>query len=283
MMKAPSLLCFFLVSTNILFAQTEAIVQEGEIGFTNVGFAHYFGDINNRSAVDYPKPALGIFVRKQFGNYVALRLGGNYAVVGYADQFSKVDFQRRRNLNFESKILEAAIQGDFNFFRFVPGDRSYPFTPYATIGLGIFKFDPYTYLQGTKYFLRALGTEGQGAALYPERKPYKEYAFCFPLGMGIKYNLYRNINLAFEVSYRYTTTDYLDDVSSTYAGDAAFSPGSSGSNATAYLLQDRSYVTGTRIGIAGKQRGFSEQNDHYVFAQLAFSISFSSYRCANPK
>jgi hypothetical protein len=280
MRKESLLLIVFLVVTSILSAQTESIVQEGEIGFANIGLAHYFGDINNRSAIDYPKPALGFFARKQFGNYVALRLGGNYAVVGYADQFSKVEFQRRRNLNFESTIWEGAVQGDFNFFRFVPGDRSYPFTPYATFGIGIFKYDPYTYMAGVKYYLRELGTEGQGSAAYPERKPYKSTAICFPFGMGMKYNLFRNINLAFEIVYRYTNTDYLDDVSLTYAGNAVFSPSTPG---PAYLLQDRSYVTGTRIGTAGKQRGFSSQKDHYVFAQLALSISFSSYKCADPK
>lgn len=283
MRKASLLVGVLLIFGGALFAQIESVVQEGEIGFANVGFGHYFGDINNRSAIDYARPALGIFVRKQFGNYVALRLGGNYAVVGYSDQFSKVEFQRRRNLNFESKIIEGVIQGDFNFFKFIPGDRGYPFTPYATLGFGIFKYDPYTYLQGTKYFLRELGTEGQGSTAYPDRKPYKSFAFCFPLGMGIKYNLIRNINVALEVSYRYTTTDYLDDVSTTYAGDVVFPPGSTGQKQIAYLLQDRSYSTGTRIGTTGKQRGFSEQNDHYVFAQLAFSIALSSYRCANPK
>jgi hypothetical protein len=279
-MKKTSLLFNLLISTILVSAQSEAYVQEGEFGFVNIGFAHYFGDINNRSAINYPKPALGIFVRKQFGNYVALRLGGNYAVLGYADQFSRVQFQQRRNLNFESTIWEGTVQGDFNFFRFVPGDRTYPFTPYATFGVGVFKFDPYTYLKGQKYFLRELGTEGQGSAAYPNRKPYKSFAFCFPFGMGVKYNIFRNINVAFEVVYRYTNTDYIDDVSTTYAGDVVFPAGSVG---PAYLLQDRSYVTGTRIGTTGKQRGFSEQNDHYVFAQLAFSISFSSYKCANPR
>jgi hypothetical protein len=279
MMKALLLFPCTII-TMLVFSQTESYVQEGEIGFVNIGSAHYFGDINNRSAINYPQPALGIFLRKQFGNYVALRLGGNYAVVGYSDQFSKVAFQRRRNLNFESKIWEGTIQGDFNFFRFVPGDRTYPFTPYATFGVGIFKFDPYTYLSGQKYFLRTLGTEGQGSVAYPNRKPYQPLAFCFPFGMGVKYNVFKNINLAFEVAYRYTTTDYLDDVSTTYAGAAVFPIGSGG---PAYLLQDRSYVTGTRIGTAGKQRGFSEQNDHYVFAQVALSISFSSYKCADPQ
>ena len=40
------------------------------------------------------------------------------------------------------------------------------------------------------------------------------------MGMGIKYNLRNNINFTFEISYRFTNTDYLDDVSTTYAGPA---------------------------------------------------------------
>ena len=103
-MKKALLFFTCIILTDLVFSQTESYVQEGEIGFVNIGSAHYFGDINNQSAIDYPKPALGIFIRKQFGNYVALRLGGNYAVVGYSDQYSKVEFQQRRNLNFESKI-----------------------------------------------------------------------------------------------------------------------------------------------------------------------------------
>ena len=263
------------------FAQNDAIVQEGELGIS-VGVAQYFGDLNNRNDFKQSKPALGLFFRKQFGNYVALRLSGHYAEVGYADAFSQIEFQERRNLNFRSEIWEMSVQGDFNFFEFLPGNPYYAFTPYITLGIGTFNYDPYTYLDGEKYYLRKLGTEGQGNPLYPDRKPYSNQAFSFPLGMGIKYNLGKNINLAFEVSHRFTSTDYLDDVSMTYAGEKAFPAQVNGKDNPAYLLQDRSYETGTRIGVAGKQRGFSEQKDQFLFAELAISISFSSYKCAKP-
>jgi hypothetical protein len=262
--------------------QNDAIVQEGEVGLS-LGAGHYFGDINNQAGFNKPSTSLGVFFRKQFGGYVALRLSGHYALLGYADKYSNVEFQRRRNLNFETKLWEMALQGDFNFFRFIPGDPTYFFTPYVTLGVGSFNYDPYTKLNGEKYYLRKFGTEGQGSKAYPDRKAYSNQAFCFPLGMGIKYNLYRNVNLAFEVAYRFTNTDYLDDVSTTYAGDIAFPPLPNGNPSIAYLLQDRSYETGPRIGVAGKQRGFSEQKDQYLFAELAISISFSSYRCANPR
>jgi len=282
MVKSISIFLLVICSSVHLHAQNDAIVQEGELGFS-VGVAQYFGDLNNRNDIRRSKPALGIFFRKQFGNYVAVRFSGHYAEVGYADAFSKIEYQQRRNLNFRSELWEMSVQGDFNFFEFLPGNPYYSFTPYVTLGMGTFNYDPYTYLDGEKYYLRKLGTEGQGNALYPDRKPYSNQAFSFPLGMGIKYNLGKNINLAFEISHRFTSTDYLDDVSTTYAEASIFPTQVNGKTNPAYLLQDRSYETGYRIGDAGKQRGFSEQKDQYIFAELAISISFSSYKCATPK
>ncbi len=43
-------------------------------------------------------------------------------------------------------------------------------------------------------------------------------ALVVPIGVGVKYALNERMNLGFEVVYRYTTTDYLDDVSKTYVG-----------------------------------------------------------------
>lgn len=282
MLKTAASIFIALTFSFCAIAQNEAIVQEGELGIS-FGGAHYFGDINNRSAIDKPSPAVGVYFKKQFGQYIAVRVSGHYAKVGYADEYSNVEFQQRRNLNFSSQIWEMAVQGDFNFFNFIPGDPYYKFTPYVTLGVGSMNYDPYTFLEGKKYFLRKLGTEGQGSALFPERKAYRNQAFCFPLGMGIKYNLGKNINLSFEVTYRFTSTDYLDDVSSSYAGITAFPPLGNGNPSPAFLLQDRSYETGSRIGEIGRQRGFSEQKDQYVIAEIGISISFSSYKCANPK
>lgn len=264
-------------------------VQQGEFGFT-AGAAHYFGDLNTRAGLNRPKPALGLFFRKQFGNYVGLRVGAHYAQLGYSDIYSKNEYQKTRNLSFNSNIWEVALQGDFNFFQFVPGDPDHLFTPYVTIGAGIFTYDPYAYLDGKKEFLRPLGTEGQVAG-YQGRKQYNTMAFCFPLGAGLKYNINNKMNLSFEISQRFTTTDYLDDVSTTYVGytnpagvnNAAiiFPDLPNGQRSTGYKLQDRSYELDPNnlLGVEGRQRGFSKQKDQYIIAEIGISFNISSYRC----
>ncbi|MBX3239975.1 MAG: outer membrane beta-barrel protein [Chitinophagaceae bacterium] len=265
----------------------DGVVQEGEFGVT-LGAAHYFGDLNTRAALNRPKPAVGVFFRKQFGEYIAVRLGLHYAQVGYSDIYGSNEFQKRRNLSFNSNIWEATIQGDFNFMRFVPGEPGFGFTPYVTLGIGAFNYDPYAYLGGRKYYLRPLATEGQGSAAYPGSRQYSAVALCLPLGMGVKYNVAPNINLSLEVAYRFTNTDYLDDVSSYYAPDAfpQTIPGDPNNTpSTWYLLQDRSYETGDgiRIGTKGRQRGFNKQLDAYVIAEVGIAFTLTSYRCPTVK
>jgi len=260
-------------------AQYESIVHQGEFGFT-AGAAHYFGDLNTDARINRPKLAMGAFFRKQFGNYIALRVAANFAQLGYSDIYNKDnDYQRRRNLSFNTNVWELALQGDFNFYKFLPGDPYYRFTPYVTLGAGIFSYDPYAYLGGQKVFLRPLGTEGQGSANYPNRKPYSTMAVCFPLGVGVKYSWNDRMNIGFEIVHRFTNTDYLDDVSSSYAPDA-FSPTMpDGSPSTWFLLQDRSYETGDAIGIKDRQRGYAKQKDQFITAVITVSFNLSSYRC----
>ena len=259
----------------------EANVLNGEFGIT-AGAGHYFGDINTRAGLNRPKVAVGLMFRKQFGKYIALRVHGHYAQLGYSDIYSKNDVQKLRNLSFNTNIFELSLQGDFNFFRFIPGEPGYKFTPYVTLGAGFFSYDPYAYLGGEKYFLRPLGTEGQGSAELPERKPYSSMAACFPIGVGVKYNIMPKVNLTFEVAYRFTGTDYLDDVSTTFAGEtnSNFAPLPNGDPSPAFLLQDRSYeLSGNKIGILGRQRGVSTRKDAYVFAEFGVTINLTSYRC----
>jgi len=269
--------------SGVACAQEQAIVQEGEFGIS-AGAAHYFGDLNPNGHINRPNMALGAFFRKNFGNYVALRISGHYAYLGYADKYNATNsFEYRRNLSFNTNIWEIALQGDFNFFKYVPGDPYFRFTPYITFGVGAFNYDPYAYYQGQKVYLRPLGTEGQGSALYPTRKPYGTMAACFPLGVGVKYSINRQMNLGFEIVYRFTTTDYIDDVSTTYAPDAQTQFLPNGQPTLWYALQDRSYETGTAIGIKGRQRGYANQKDSYVMAELSLSFNLTSYKCPTAK
>lgn len=259
-------------------AQSQGDYQVGEFGIT-AGAAHYFGDLNSRAGLNRPKPAFGIFFRKQFGNYIGMRISARYAQVGYADKYNKNEFQQLRNLSFNSNIWELAVQGDFNFFKFVPNDPNYLFTPYVTLGLGVFSYDPYAYLNGKKEFLRPLGTEGQNAN-YEGRSQYGTMALAIPFGVGIKYNLTEKVNVSFEISNRLTTTDYLDDVSTTYAGIGSFPGGPNGQPSTAQLLQDRSYEIDKNFQFQqGQQRGNSKQKDQYIIAEIGISFNINSYRC----
>lgn len=257
----------------------DAVVQEGEFGF-GAGAAHYFGDINTQARLNRAKFAGTVFFRKNFGNYIAGRVGLSFAQLGYSDIYnthSKV--LPKRNLSFNTKVWELTLQGDFNFFRFMPGEPGFSFTPYITFGAGVFNYDPYAYLRGEKIFLRPLGTEGQGSALYPDRKPYSTMALCIPFGGGIKYALNSRMNIAFEVLHRFTNTDYLDDVSKTYVSAAAFPTNPDGSPSNAALLSDRSWELGTPIGFDGLQRGNSRQKDQFVTAMFHLTFNLQSYKC----
>lgn len=283
-MKRYLLLLALTASLGMARAQfSEANVLKGEFG-VSVGAAHYFGDINTRAQLNRPKLAVGLLYRKQFGKYIALRVQGTYALLGYSDIYSDNDVQRTRNLSFNSDIFELGLMGDFNFFRFIPGEYAYRFTPYVTLGVSFFSYDPYAYLADEKIYLRPLGTEGQGSSLYPDRQPYNTMAMAFPIGVGVKYNLTPRLNLTFEILHRFTNTDYLDDVSTTYAGSDAFPPLADGSPSPAFLLQDRSYEVTTRpIGIAGRQRGISELKDQFVTAMVGITFNLTSYQCPTPK
>ena len=100
---------------------------------------------------------------------------------------------------------------------------------------------------------------------------------CIPIGFGVKYAVTDKLNVSFEISHRFTTTDYIDDVSTTYVGIDKFS--SPNPPSVAALFQDRSYEIGTPIGIEGRQRGFSKQKDQYAIAEFGISFNITSYRC----
>jgi hypothetical protein len=260
-----------------VFSQN-AIVQEGEFG-VGLGAAHYFGDLNTRAHLNRPKPAATLFFRKNFGNYIALRVGGTFAQLGYSDIYNKQnETMRRRNLSFNTNIWELGLQGDFNFYRFMPGEPDFRWTPYVTLGASIFNYDPFAYLNGEKHFLRQLGTEGQGLDT-SRGQQYSSMSFAIPFGVGIKYSINERINLGFEIVHRFTNTDYLDDVSTTYADKTLFPPNPDGTPSAAFLLSDRSYETGEPIGIKGRERGNSKNKDQFVTAIFYISFNLQSYKC----
>jgi hypothetical protein len=250
----------------------------GEVGI-EAGIAEYYGDLHTDMGLRSAKPAAGIFYRRLFGAYFAAGVHVNFASLGYSDAYNTDTFSHVRNLSFDTNVWDVSLRGTFNFFRFEPGSLTRRFTPYFTIGIGAFHFDPYAWYHNNKYYLQPLGTEGQGSPLYPERKRYSLWSVEVPMGVGLKYNLNKSWNISCGVTYHFTATDYLDDVSTTYAGRAAFPPGFSGKQTIGSILQDRSGVYGNPIGEAGRQRGDSGNRDSIMGIEISLSYLFESYHC----
>lgn len=234
-----------------------------------LGGAHYFGDLNDNYGFRYPQPMAGAFIRLHLNPYIAVRGSLSGTRIGYDDAWSNNAYNKKRNLSFRSDIVEAVASAEFNFFRFSTGEEKSRFTPYLTGGVGAVYFNPYTTYNGVKYNLRDLHTEGPGHS-------YGSVAAVIPVGAGIKYWLRPGCNFGFEITNRFTTTDYLDDVSTTYAGANKFTPGT-----PAYILQDRSVEldAGSPIGTAGKQRGNSTSKDQYIYVNFTLSFQFKTYKC----
>lgn len=273
-MKMFGLLPGFLLLLCSFSVRAQNYFGAGEYGIS-LGASQYFGDLNDEYGLKFIRPAVGAFARYHLNPYISLR--GNFTAtrVGYRDALSSNPYNRTRNLEFQSDVLELSAQGEFNFFRYVTGDDDHRWTPYLTGGIGVFYYDPFVTLNDKRQYLRPLGTEGQNAG-FNDRK-YSRIAMCFPIGIGFKYWVRPGFNFGVELANRLTTTDYLDDVSKTYIGAEYFPTDPQNPN-PAFILQDRSLATNP-LGRAGKQRGNESTRDQYMMLQIHLSFQLKVYRC----
>lgn len=254
-------------------AKAQYFYSSGEYG-VGFGASNYFGDLNQDFGIGYIRPAVSGFVRYHLNPYLSIRGQALITQTGYEDKMSSNAFQKARNLSFKTNIGEVSAMAELNFFWFETGNTEKRFTPYIALGVGGFYYAPYTILNGRTEPLRGLGTEGQKKTNYKDRR-YQNFSVCFPVGIGAKYWITPGVNLAFELVNRFTTTDYLDDVSTTYVGAHNF-PNTPSNPAPEQVLQDRS---GNRLGTAGKQRGNSITKDQYFIAQFTLSFQLKTYKC----
>ena len=198
----------------ILLAALPAFSQKIHVGVFG-GLSAYQGDLVDKI---FPKKltngAIGLTVNYEYTDRIMIRGGITYTVVGGADRYSKDTALQHRNLSFETSIVELSVVGEYYIFNL----NEQKFSPYLLGGLAVFHFNPYAYdASGQKVFLKPLSTEGEGLSQYPDRKPYSLTQLAIPFGGGIKYALNDNIRIGLELGLRKLFTDYLDDVSTTYA------------------------------------------------------------------
>lgn len=208
-----------------------------------------------------------------------LKTNAYFGWIGGDDTWTAQANRNNRNLHFRSILVEASVQAEYYLTMQNTGKQwgrrktnRMPITTYIFAGVGGVYSNPKGRAPGGEWVaLQPLGTEGQG--LVETRPLYSRFAMTFPYGIGLKYDLTRRYSLGFEYGMRWTTTDYMDDVSTTYfdvnkiraeRGDVA-----------AYLsnpadLTDPIANYSTR---PGSQRGNPTNNDSYMFAMFTLYIN----------
>jgi len=229
------------------------------------GTASYFGDVVD----DYEITINGNFTAGmlwRFHNRVALDANFTWFRLAAEDAKSE-DGKALRGLSFFSNNYEVSAAVQVMLFpeqaRFYLRRR---LNPYLFGGVGLLYYNPKAELDGEKYALRPLQTEG------PDNT-YSGFTATFPFGAGVKIKINAFFNVAVEGRFTYTLTDYIDDVSSGFYPDP-----SSFEDPIAAALSDRSGEAGADPEFAVEPRyvrGNPNAKDNYflLFIKLQYYIS----------
>ena len=302
-------LCLFLFtksySQHFIFGSDKIKAEAG----INFGPTFFLGDLGGHAGkgttfikdVNFPLTKLmkGAFISIYPKEWLGIRIAAQYTYVEGRDDIINTKgiaelWRKQRNLDFKSDILEAYTAIEiFPTMLFRKYDDYEPrIKPYGFIGVGVFHFDPQgslTDANGTKtwYKLHPLKTEGEGMPQYPNSKPYSLTQLNIPLGGGIKIALKGRINMAFELLYRKTFTDYIDDVSTNYIDPNDFYLNLSAADAAiATKISDKIIdilTPGVNRYPPGTQRGNVNNKDAYFsfLIKLGLRLGYNNSRERN--
>ena len=250
--------------------------EHHEIGLT-VGVANYYGDLQDKLFPSYGyQPMAGIIYKYFMSPRVGLRFGATYTNLTAADSLSDIPVHKARNLSFATHLFELHGALEINLLPIEVNKMKA--TPYIFGGISVFYFDPYAEdSNGNKVFLRPLSTEGEGLPMYPDRKQYSRVNVAFPFGGGFKFFVGKTLMLTTELGFRYTNTDYLDDVSKSYVNLDTL--GAYKGKLAKYMSYRGRAGTGDSPGY-GNQRGDSKSNDWYWYGNVTVTVYFKAIKNA---
>ncbi len=273
-MKRSNLIFFITSLVLVCFGFSQSLfAQKYDVGVF-YGRSGYIGDLKDGPIPSFNYNAAGFYGKINFNPYIGIKGGLYLAKVGAADSLSSNFAQKQRNLSFETNITELNLNLEFNFFKFVPGNKYHNFTPFFYMGIAVFKFDPYTTYNKETVYLKPLSTEGQG--LKDGIKNYSLFNLSIPIGGGIKWNFSGQNSIALEFSGRTSLTDYLDDVSGNYYNNATIEKRK---GKIAAALADPSVELGYLPKANGKQRGNKTFTDFYLYTGITYIYTFKQSNC----
>src|ERR1700712_3375213 len=248
--------------------------QRWHINLTG-GVSNYSGDLQAQNyTFDQSYFAYGVGVQYDLTPNLALISNINILKVGASDQYNNPDLVFR-NLSFQNNITEWNLLAEYTFLDITHKK----FSPFVFAGIAVFHNNPYAYdTTGAKVYLKPLSTEGEGLSQYPGQKPYNQTQFSIPMGAGIKFRVSESVVLAYEIGFRKTFTDYIDDVSSFYVDQTTLQ------NAKGPIAVEMAYRANELKGgnqtypPSGTKRGNPNHNDFYYYTGIRVSIALINYK-----
>jgi hypothetical protein len=197
----------------------------------NISSMNYFGDLTPQAKIlstdlRFARPQIGLNYSRRIGTRYTIRgsfAWGRLSGDDYTSQKpeGEAKFRYTRNLHFRNDIKELSVVAIVDLYE-NRGNylRRVGITPYVFGGLAGFYHNPKA--------LGPIGTddEDKWVALRPlktEGKSYSPIQLSIPAGVGVRARLSDDFDISLEIGYRYTFTDYLDDVSGNYADPASLS------------------------------------------------------------
>ena len=293
MFKSSLILLFLVIGFSVNAQTWKYMRQEFQFG---LGASSFFGELGGGVGeaqhdirdirFSATRPALSLGYKYMLIPAVSVKGLFTTAYLSGDDASTQNPIRKNRNLSFRSGIWEADLMFEIYPFseqisrrfkiRGVGGKGAFSLSPYVSFGIGAAMFQPKAKLNDQFYKLQPLGTEGQGLAGRPDK--YKRYTYTIPLAIGAKYLIDRNLSVGFELSLRYTGSDYIDDVSTSYylaseieaaygpeaaaLADRALDPSKNETGVIQYSDGGNNYL----------QRGDPRWNDAYSYA--IFSIHY---------
>lgn len=186
----------FLIALVVFKAQAQPSLDIGFFG----GAGTYFGDMTKIEFSESVNPAYGAFVRYNFNPRYGLRFNvfnGTIGAIGeYDNQLWNIDEVTGKPFtewSFNKNVMDISLQFEWNFFKYIVGNKE---TPNST------------------YIFGGLGMQNYGFSDYnaPEGGSNSEVAATIPFGLGFKFNISKRIGLGLEGGLRKTFSDKLDDL-----------------------------------------------------------------------
>lgn len=227
------------------------------------GFASYRGELKHNGSIQNEVSNLSLGLEARLLSKLSARLEvGRYSIRGHDKHAPDSSFSRQRNLSFHSANYEVSLQGIF-YMKKYRGDyyKRHKIDPYLMAGIGTTFISPKARLGGTDYALYDIKTED---------KDYSRFTMIVPVGAGLKWKVNPFINFTTEITYRFTLSDHLDDVSGSYP--------QSYPDLSTELLSNRKDEVGVINQeaydqlVPGNPRGDAQDKDAYLFLNLKFEM-----------